>query len=166
MPHWRVFIIWPTLGLHSFLFNFLSVTFSVCICLLEFPPILCFTIWVTPSFHIIFLLWSHSCFKTELKHAFMKPSLILLVKCNPLRFELDPFLQRFHTIRSSVSVCVSRSVVSASLGPRGLFGPMRCLCPWTSPGKNTVLQGSSSITFIKYIWIFFLISKIFLGHLL
>ena len=33
--------------------------------------------------------------------------------------------------------CVSHSVVSDSLRPRGLYEPARLLCPWTSPGKNT-----------------------------
>ena len=32
----------------------------------------------------------------------------------------------------------SRSVVSDSCGPRGLY-PSRLLCPWDSPGKNTGL---------------------------
>ena len=38
---------------------------------------------------------------------------------------------------------------------------MRLLCPWNSPGKNTgvgchfLLQGNSSINFIKYICVFF-----------
>ena len=44
--------------------------------------------------------------------------------------------------------CVSRSVVSDSLLPPGLY-PTRLLCPWNSPGNNTavssrsLLQGSS-----------------------
>ena len=36
----------------------------------------------------------------------------------------------------SLCVCVSRSVVSDSLQPHGLY-PVRLLCPWNSPGKNT-----------------------------
>ena len=35
-----------------------------------------------------------------------------------------------------VCVCVSCLVVSNSLRPHGL-GPIRPLCPWNSPGKNT-----------------------------
>ena len=35
-----------------------------------------------------------------------------------------------------VCVCVSRSVVSKSMGPHGLQ-PARLLYPWDSPGKNT-----------------------------
>ena len=31
---------------------------------------------------------------------------------------------------------VSRSIMSSSLQPRGLW-PARLLCPWNSPGKNT-----------------------------
>ena len=34
------------------------------------------------------------------------------------------------------TVCVSSLVVSASLQPHGLY-PVRLLCPWDSPGKNT-----------------------------
>ena len=32
-------------------------------------------------------------------------------------------------------VCVTHSVMSNSLQPRGLW-PTRLLCPWNSPGKN------------------------------
>ena len=35
-----------------------------------------------------------------------------------------------------VCVCVSHSVMSNSLQPHGLQ-PVRLLCPWNSPGKNT-----------------------------
>ena len=35
-----------------------------------------------------------------------------------------------------VCVCVSRSVMSNSLQPHGLWFT-RLLCPWASPGKNT-----------------------------
>ena len=41
-----------------------------------------------------------------------------------------------------VCVCVSHSVLSDSLGPRGLW-PTRLLCPWDSPGKNTGVGGHS-----------------------
>ena len=36
----------------------------------------------------------------------------------------------------SSPTCVSRSAVSDSLGPHGLW-PTRPLCPWVPPGKNT-----------------------------
>ena len=39
---------------------------------------------------------------------------------------------------------VSRSVVSDSSGPRGLW-PARLLCPWGSPGKNTGWVGCHSL---------------------
>ena len=39
--------------------------------------------------------------------------------------------------------CVSRSVVSDSLRPHGLW-PTRLLCPWNSPGRNTGV-GSHSL---------------------
>ena len=38
--------------------------------------------------------------------------------------------------REALCVCVSCSVVSNSLWPHGLR-PVRLLCPWNSPGKNT-----------------------------
>ena len=44
---------------------------------------------------------------------------------------------------SIVCVCVSRSVVSNSLQPHGLY-PARLLCPWNSLGKNTGV-GSHSL---------------------
>ena len=37
---------------------------------------------------------------------------------------------------SNSNISVSRSVVSDSLRPHGLYPP-RLLCPWNSPGKNT-----------------------------
>ena len=37
-----------------------------------------------------------------------------------------------------VYVCISHPGVSDSLGPHGLQ-PARLLCPWNSPGKNTVV---------------------------
>ena len=42
----------------------------------------------------------------------------------------------YNNHRKLISVCVSPSVVSDSLGPRGLQ-PARLLCPWDSPGKTT-----------------------------
>ena len=42
------------------------------------------------------------------------------------------------TLQELIDYCavLSRSVVSDTLGPRGLQ-PTRLLCPWDSPGKNT-----------------------------
>ena len=44
---------------------------------------------------------------------------------------------------SKTCVCLSHSVVSASLRPHGLY-PARFLCPWNFPGKNTGV-GSHSL---------------------
>ena len=41
-----------------------------------------------------------------------------------------------------VYVCVSHSVVSDSLRPRGLW-PARFLCAWNSPGKNVGVSSHS-----------------------
>ena len=45
-------------------------------------------------------------------------------------------------LRYNASESISRSVMSNSLWPHGLW-PTRFLCPWNSPGKNTV--GSQSL---------------------
>ena len=46
------------------------------------------------------------------------------------------FVRRRLCVCVCVCVCVSHSVVSDSLRLHGLY-PVRLLCPWNSPGKNT-----------------------------
>ena len=48
---------------------------------------------------------------------------------------LPSYFQICNRVLLSVCVCVSCSVVSDSLQPRGLK-PARLLCPWDFPGKN------------------------------
>ena len=48
----------------------------------------------------------------------------------------DSFKSTVSCVLKCVGVCVSRSVVSDSLQPHGLW-PARLLCSWNSPGKNT-----------------------------
>ena len=71
-------------------------------------------------------------------------------------------------VKEHLWVCVSRSVVSNSLRPRGLK-PARLLCPWDSPGKNTgvgchaLLQGifptqGSNLHLLHCRWTFYHLS--------
>ena len=53
----------------------------------------------------------------------------------PLKIEMH-LLRVTNIKKQSISLCISRSVVSDSLQPHGLQ-PTRLLCPWDSPGKNT-----------------------------
>ena len=49
----------------------------------------------------------------------------------------DLYIENYKTLMKEISsVQFSRSVVSDSLRPHGLW-PTRLLCPWDSPGKNT-----------------------------
>ena len=41
-----------------------------------------------------------------------------------------------HGLLSLCSAALSRSVMSDSLRPHGVFYPARLLCPWDSPGRN------------------------------
>ena len=149
--------------------------FSVYICLLEFPSILCFTLLSGPVLPHYLSPLVTPLLQNRTQICFMKPSLILLVKCNPLHFELDTFLQKFYTINSSTSVCV---LVTQSCPT--LWDPMNC-SPWGSSVHGILRQeywsglplpspGKFFYKFYKiyiyiYIFFFFLISKIFLGHL-
>ena len=68
----------------------------------------------------------------------------------PLALWLESILTHKSMVHKENEVkSVSRSVVSDSLRPRGLW-PARLLCPWDSPGKDT---GVGSLSLLQVIFL-------------
>ena len=95
-------------------------------------------------------------------------SFLYLFEMQPNLFHhpaIDRYLNCFHFLGSlCVYVCVSRSVVSDSLQPHGLYSPLSSsvhgilqarICPWNSPGKN-LFHDISKIKLLLYFFVLFL----------
>ena len=111
------------------------VYFSPHFCQFLFPSI--------KIFISVIVLFQHQNFHLVLLYNFS--SLILCIWCD---IAIIPSFISLH-VCVCVCVCVSRSLVSDSLWPHGLYFT-RLLCPWNCPGKNT---GAGCNSFLQGIFL-------------